>query len=269
MLSVGTKVKATTTVNIRQGPGLGYPVIGSFTPIDEVQEIIGAPVDADYLTWYPVKGGWVADSFNGQRYIVPEAESPQTLVQQLSERYGIDRKRIGAVIQVESGGRGFHGGRLLIRFEPHIFRVRTAKKNDVGVFFKTGDPSWHGEQHYLRTSPTSAWTGFHGDQEREWLAVALASAIDGNAAWEACSMGAPQLMGFNHEMLGYSSAGAMMVALSESVNVQISAMFRFMDTNGALAALRDGDYYRFATIYNGYGQAQRYAQLIKQMVANG
>ena len=90
--------------------------------------------------------------------------------------------------------------------------------------------------------------------------------IDAEAAWQSCSMGAPQLMGFHHKMLDYVSASAMALAFSESEDVQVEAMFRWMDGNRALAALKIGDYLGFAKIYNGTANASHYAQLIKQLV---
>jgi hypothetical protein len=115
-------------------------------------------------------------------------------------------------------------------------------------------------------SPQSDWVGFHGKQDGEWQALSLATMIDAEAAWESCSMGAPQIMGFHSAMLGYVSASAMALAFSESEDVQIESMFRWMDSSGALAALKIGDYLGFAKTYNGTANASHYAQLIKQLV---
>jgi hypothetical protein len=80
-------------------------------------------------------------------------------------------------------------------------------------------------------------------------------------------MGAPQIMGFNHEFIGYPSAQAMFEALSSSANAQIIALFDFINADPTrLNALRTGDFMTFASSYNGPGQAELYANLIQDGV---
>jgi N-acetylmuramidase len=265
-ITIGKQVTATTEVNLRKGAGLDYAIIGKLAP-NEVVTIAAGPVYYNGLTWWQLSSGaWAAESYAGKALLVDPTAHETLLIAELAQRYGVDERKVTAVIQVESGGRGFVNDRLVIRFEPHIFEMRTQHDPAVGQFFAMGSPKWIGDHHRLRTSPDAAWQSFHGNQDREWLAVTLASTIDVEAAWQSCSMGAPQLMGFHHKALGYESACEMMTAFYGGVGVQIDAMFRWMDSSGALAALKIGNYLGFATIYNGSGQAQHYAQLIKQLV---
>jgi len=265
-IQVNKTVTATTEVNLRKGPGLDYAIVGKLQP-NESAKVIGGPTDYNGLRWWQLAGGaWAAETYAGKALLVAADERDTSFVAELAQRYGVDERKIFAVMQVESGGRGFFDGRMVIRFEPHIFEARTKHDPSVGDFFQMGSPKWVGDHHKLRTSPSAEWQAFHGNQDREWLAVALATMINAEAAWQSCSMGAPQLMGFHHKSLGYESACEMARAFCGGVGVQIDAMFRWMDSSGALAALKADDYVGFATIYNGSGQAHHYAQLIKQLV---
>jgi hypothetical protein len=80
-------------------------------------------------------------------------------------------------------------------------------------------------------------------------------------------MGAAQIMGFNHERIGYPSAQAMFEAFADSAHAQIVALFDFVQVEPArLNALRAGDYVAFAGSYNGPGQAALYGSLIQDGV---
>lgn len=262
-IAIGKTITATTTVNMRRGAGMDYIPVGTLAP-NQSALVVGGPQVHNGLTWWQIDGGkWVAEAYAGRALIVAEGESNHTLIAEMAQRYNVGERRIAAVIQVESGGRGFDDGRLIIRFEPHVFAslVDTA----ISDFFKVGTPAWNGNQHLMRPSQDAEWKAFHGSQDREWLALALASMIDAEAAWASCSMGAPQIMGFHYKALGYASARDMARAFAHGESVQIVAMLAWMESSGALEALRDGDYVRFATIYNGPGQAHYYAQLLRDI----
>ncbi len=268
-ITIGVNVSTPLIVNIRSGPGRSYGKIGELSYTDDPLPVVDGPVDADGLRWWGVqsagKVGWCAESVGGRPLLIVLGEAPP-LVDRLSAQYDVDAAVIRAVMQVESGGRGFEDGRLVIRFEPHVFKQRAATSGFERLF-TVGNPSWDGNQHRMRMSPRADWVGFHGKQDGEWQALSAATMIDADAAWESCSMGAPQIMGFHSAMLGYPSASAMALAFSESEDVQVESMFRWMNDSGALAALKAGDYLSFAKTYNGSANASHYAQLIKQLVA--
>ena len=135
------------------------------------------------------------------------------------------------MLAVESNGNGFVNGRLTIRFEPHIFR---------------------------RYSSGSV-VGNHNGQNGEYSAFETAKAIDRNAAFMSISMGAAQIMGFNHARVGYPSAEAMFNAFADPETghaAQIRAMFKFIATNPTLLrAAQHKDWATFARYYNGAGYA--------------
>ncbi len=198
------------------------------------------------------------------------------LVQTLSARMGIDPAVAIAVLCVESAGQGFGpDGRVVIRFENHIFhRYLVAARGASGEtafkrhFQVSGAQPWLG--HAFRTAPNQPWTAFHGSQALEWRAYELARSLDEDAATRSISMGLPQVMGFNHALVGYATPRSLLVFMGADVRYQLLALFDFIagarGEGRALAALRRGDFDGFATLYNGPGQARYYGELIASHV---
>ena len=146
-----------------------------------------------------------------------------------------------AIADVESsGGSGFlKDGRMIIRFEPHIF-----------------------DNYPPHKRPVVERTGTQG----EWRNYERAAAIDPWAAKMAISMGMFQVMGFNYAAIGYPTVHAMFDALSKSQDAQIAAFFDYCATmtgdeyhKGPQIKLdkaaREGNFLAFARGYNGRGQS--------------
>ena len=189
-----------------------------------------------------------------------------------------------AVLAVESGGQAFGpDGRMAIRFEPHIFYNYWGAENPERFarhFRFNPDRIW--QDHAWRPSPTEPWQPFHGDPAAEWQAFTLAAGLDGTgsdtgsdtasatasdtAAKQSISMGAPQIMGLNFAGLGYESVQVMFDAFSASEVSQIVGFFDFVRAKSGIRALQRGDFHAFAQIYNGPGQAARYAETIGESV---
>ena len=195
------------------------------------------------------------------------------LIEELSRRVGIEAACAVGVVCIESGGEAFGAdGRPTIRFESHIFRRHLGARL-VPAFDRRfridGAQPWLG--HTFRPTPRAPWTAFHGSQRLEWYAYELACEIDEDAATRAISVGLAQVMGFNHALVGYATPRAMLAAMSEDVRFQLIALFDFISgpnsNRPAVVALRRGDLERFATLYNGAGQARHYAALIEAHIA--
>ena len=90
--------------------------------------------------------------------------------------------------------------------------------------------------------------------------------LDDTAAKRAISMGAPQIMGFNHAAIGYESVQEMFDAFSRSENTQLIGFFDFVQGGSAnspsVLALQHQDFAAFAALYNGSGQAATYAGMM-------
>ena len=177
------------------------------------------------------------------------------------------------VLCVESSGQGMSDtGRLIIRFENHIFWNRWGNQHPE-TFRRhfTFDASRRWTGHRFRTDSAGVWKTSHAGQTSEWEAFTLARTLDESAALRSISMGASQIMGFNHAAIGYDSAKEMFDRFSADERFHVLGLFDFV-TGGAatspmLEALRREDYERFATHYNGNGQAAAYGARIRDAVA--
>lgn len=147
------------------------------------------------------------------------------LVHAEAMRLGIEPGVGGSVLKVESQGAGHMDGRMTIRFEPHVFRDESRGK---------------------RVSIRRA------GQDEEYAAFETARALNEEAAYRSISMGAGQIMGFNHGALGYGSAREMFEEFQRSQRAQLVGVFEFIRTNRvALNAAKRKNWATFAKHYNG------------------
>lgn len=194
------------------------------------------------------------------------------LLNLLSGVVGIRPAAAVAVLCVESGGRAFgDDGRMIIRFENHIFWDQWGRFHPDAFrehFRFAGGRRWTG--HRFREQRTGAWETLHTGQRNEWRALAVARGLHEAAALRSISMGAPQIMGFNHARIGYDSVQRMFDQMTRDERFHILALFDFIRGPGAtsrmLEALRREQYVNFATGYNGAGQAPVYGERIRAHV---
>lgn len=141
-----------------------------------------------------------------------------------------------AFIAVESGGKGFDSktGKLLIQFEPAWFKKK------------------------VPYAPSGKWSVNKVDvQSKEWEAFNNAFSLNPDGAMESTSIGLPQIMGFHWKKLGYSSVGAMWDDFKVSETNQVKALVKFIETDKMLLkAMKEKDWHRIASIYNGAGYKQ-------------
>lgn len=177
-----------------------------------------------------------------------------------------------AVLCVESGGAGFDANnRMIIRFENHIFWNLWGKNNPntFNAHFAFSQPKrWLG--HKFRADTNGAWIDFHGGQDGEWRVFEFARELSEKTALNAISMGGPQIMGFNSSAIGYDSVIDMFNNFSSDIRYQILGLFDFLrgagSTSKKIEALQMKDYTRFASYYNGSGQAPVYGAKIENFV---
>ncbi|MFT3890276.1 MAG: N-acetylmuramidase domain-containing protein [Anaerolineales bacterium] len=171
-----------------------------------------------------------------------------------------------AIIAQESGGQAYGAdGRLLIRFENHLFYDNWGTQHPTvyNAHFQTGSPRWTG--HKWRPTANGVWRDVHASQSSEWDVFTYARTLDDDAAKKSISIGLPQVLGSNYGILGFASVDDMFNAFVASERNQVVAFFDFLQGNGSSAtnALRNRDFRTIATIYNGAGNADLYARLIK------
>lgn len=166
---------------------------------------------------------------------------------EMSEKLGCDIPTIKAVFEVEAAGKFYNtNGSMVRRFEPHHF----PKQYWGELRFSTGKlAAWRAA---LKV-PTS--------MRRRMFDVA--ESIDAESAYDASSWGAPQMMGFNAEVCGYSSAVEMVAAFEQSADEQVRAFVAFVISNNLDTHLRSHNWVAFAAGYNGSGKAAAYGAKIE------
>lgn len=155
---------------------------------------------------------------------------------------------IRAVYEVESSGKGFgHDGRPTLLFEPHVFSRLTAHRFDAthgGVSYK----DW-GAKPY----PTGTADVRH---TANWDRLLYAARLDRDAAYQAASYGAPQVMGFNFADAGYPDVHAFVDAMSRSARDQLLAFVSIILAWKLDDELREHRWADLARRYNGPAYAR-------------
>lgn len=160
-----------------------------------------------------------------------------------------------AVMAAEAAQPFDAAGRMTIRFETGVFLGRSKEGANL---FRAGPK---GEDQAWRPVVGADWRPIHtGRQADEYAAFDFALSIDEVAAYEAISMGAGQVMGFNFARAGYSSAAEMFEALSRNVTVQVLASVNYVLADDELiGAINRGDWPVIGERYNGVAAAgERY-----------
>lgn len=263
------RVTADVGLRLRTGPGVTYPIVTVLSPQQHVALIGISDGWAEVNTGRFL--GWAS-----MKYLQPVSyEAPpvarETAIQamaRLAPTFGVDVAIGLAVLRVEAGGVAFgKDGRMIVRFEPHVFRGSLRNQALFDAHFQVGVggvSTWDGAGHRFRAGLLDPWRPFHGNQATEWEALIVARTLSDEGALRSISMGAGQVMGFNHRAVGYESARAMFDALHDSAEAQVHAMLTYCKSRGLIGALAQGDFLAFARGYNGSGQAERYARLIEQ-----
>lgn len=160
---------------------------------------------------------------------------------QAARSIGVEPAVLKAVIRVESAGKPFApDGKLLIRFEPHVFARLTEKAGKRATVLNPGMKDIANPRQRS------------GGQAGEWATLDRAMGVNPELALQATSFGLPQVMGMNYKALGYASARAMFADFQRSWAAQIAGMAKFVASSSKmLAAMKAKDWPRFVAVYNG------------------
>lgn len=167
----------------------------------------------------------MAISFNGAAKRLTDADLPR-----IGSAIGVGEDVLHAIMDVEAPKSGFDDqGRPRILFEPHIFyrELGPGLKRDEAVKQGLAYKDWK--------------PGAYGKESEQYGKLDRAVAIDRNAAIRSCSWGRGQIMGFNHALVGYVSASAMVDAFMASEANQVEAIVRFMASKRLDSQLRKID----------------------------
>jgi len=148
----------------------------------------------------------------------------------LAKINGYEYAALKAIIDVESGGKGFaDDGKIIIQFEPSWFKRKAPY------------------------TPSGLWSLNKVEkQSAEWIAFNNAFTLNADAAMESTSIGLMQVMGFHWKLLGFKSVGEMWDYAKESEANQLEIAIRFIKQNKKLdQALKNKDWATVAYYYNG------------------
>lgn len=235
--------------------------------LHEREDLASVPLEPASARKVPVKA-----SFNGTQKLVAQTWNTQGgLLDVLSNVVGIDPAAAVAVLCVESSGRGFgDDGRMIIRFENHVFWDKWGKQNADNF---NGHYRFNASKRWLGHQFCEVLGGIFGDchkagQADEWRVFGFARNLDETSAMRSISMGGPQIMGFNHPLIGYDSVQKMFERFQGDLRWQAIGLFDFVKgagtTSSMLEALRRNRFDEFATHYNGPGQAAEYGGRIQK-----
>jgi hypothetical protein len=150
-----------------------------------------------------------------------------------------------AVAKVEAGEHGpFVEGKPTLLFERHKFWRHTGGRFGV-------------------SSVSNPEPGGYGKTAAQWARLNKARALDEEAALKSASIGAWQILGENHAIVGYprqagetSDLPALrrFYAAMEEPAAQLAAFVAFVKANKLAAPLRTHNWLLFARVYNGPAQ---------------
>jgi hypothetical protein len=156
----------------------------------------------------------------------------------LGHRLGVGEDEIHAVIDVEAAGGAWDArGRPKMLFEPHRFykNLGAGPKRDRAVREGLAYPSW-GEKPYPKDS---------------YPRLIQAMVIDETAALKSASWGLGQVLGENHEMVGFDTVQDMVLATLDDADRHLEMMVAFILAAKLDDELRAHDWAKFARGYNG------------------
>lgn len=163
---------------------------------------------------------------------------------EVSELIGCDLATIKAVAEVESNGSGFDDkGRIKMLFEPHIFwkQLRTKglmPENLIKKYPTILSPVWNRELYGKST-------------DARWQQFELACTIHKESAFNSCSWGMFQIMGFNATKAGFKNAMEMVENFKESEGNQLKGFAKYIVFTLLDDELKAKDWAGFAVQYNG------------------
>lgn len=278
--------------NIRIGPGTNYKILGAVVQNSNLAVLGRNPTNLWFKVGSQFGEGWVSSSIvklvNAQNKPIPSivvsvpvpVDPPPVPPTQLIDKdwlfrnscrvLGIDMRVAKAIQAIESDGRSFEAGRMIIRFENHIFHDRIKKfapqlEGEFREHFRYGSPTHTGHQWRLFVS--NPWFDQHESGQRdEWEVFNYARTIHETAAMQSISMGSGQIMGFNYADVGYANVQEMFRDYNDPKMGELNQLIGFfayiVNKKGLLDAVRRKDFETVALLYNGAGNVPTYLGLL-------
>ena len=172
-----------------------------------------------------------------------------------ANQHTLDPLVLEAITRVESSSYGFgEYNRLKIRIEAHLLLDQSyGDPEKFGEYFKAG-PNYEG---YIKAHDSGEWIEYHSmGQLGEWRAFEIATLVNPRLAMLNSSMGAAQIMGFNHERIGYPHIEQMWNAFNRSESSHVIGLLNYILSDPKLVkAVRNKDWPTIGRLYNGAASA--------------
>jgi hypothetical protein len=209
---------------------------------------------------------------NMERRICRVWNSSGWILTLLADVLGVDLALAVAIPACEMNDRGLdNDGRMIIRFEVHIFKDKWGKDNPEKFnqhFHCDEDNAW--QKHQWRPFANAEWRDCHNKQDSEWNVFEFARTLDDTAAKQSIAMGMTEILGCNYALIGYNSVDEMYNAFASGERCQLIGLFDLISGPEQLSreiqALRDGDIDAFATLYKGSNEAAKYGAMLRKAI---
>ncbi len=188
-----------------------------------------------------------------------------------AQQYGIETALVHALIDVESGGSGFNSdGTCKILFERHILWARLqipgreiSPRKLANAHPELCGRSWD-PKRYPYGPVLAQWSKVYAIIEwaqkqdpEHWESYK-------RAAYESCSYGLFQILGYHYEKAGFSTVYDFKHRMQESEERQLEISLSWMNKSGVLQPLREKNWTRFVRLYNGPANVASYSSKLKE-----
>ena len=226
---------ASDGLNIRQQPNKFSDIIGTLP----FGTLIEGKIEGDWFNYE-----------RGNLHIDYLLENKDTSLIDFADEIGVDWRLLQAILKSESPEGSFRDGRLIIRFEAHIFANKVQTSNII--FDWNPNLPWKNQRAFINNE----WIDIHitgpQSQNREYYVFEFAKVLHEENAHLSISMGEAQIMGFNHKSVGFNSAREMYEFASQSKENDRQLYYRYIKTRmDLIQAMRNKHFRTIAAIYNG------------------
>lgn len=247
--NIYTYSKALPYLNLRKQPTPNSDILDKiypYTPITIVKS-----------------GEWSKINYNGKigyaknSYLADENE---VYLYNYALQNNLDYLLLLAILLVESRNKGFKSnGDLVLRFELHIFKKYFVKTVDTKLAFAQFFNVYN-QYHYAFLY--NKWIEYH-QNDLEMEAFILAKILHEEYALLSTSYGVPQIMGFNHSLVGFDNAYKLYNYMLQSEVNHYHVFILFLENRNIIHYIREYNFDRIAELYNGTGNIQVYSELIR------
>jgi hypothetical protein len=253
-----TYTKALPYLNLREQPNTNSFIIDKIYPYTPINMSI-ENIDNYYWSVFPE---WSKIIYNDKLGYIKSnylADDNEVFLYNYALQNNLDYLLLLAILLVESRNKGFKNGNLVLRFELHIFKnyfVKGIKNKEIfAQHFNI-----YNQYHYFNYNNT--WIEYHHNNlEKE--AFELAKTLNEEYALLSTSYGVCQLMGYNHDSVGFDNVFKLYNYMLKSELNHYKVFISFLENRNIIHYIKEYNFDRIAELYNGTSNIKIYSELIK------